>query len=263
MGDINFKNRIKNYFKFLYKNIKYKTNLDECINCTRELNSDIKNQIVLYGGRMTPDQSAEFTKSVTELIESYKKPFPSVELSFKDPQKLLVDTDGKFDPKITEINKDGYIDQYISVLDPANNILLDKKNLEDIKEKIILLSNYLNFSLNYIYESESKSDNGELSAYVKTLNKADLERLSKELEDFIQSISKLADLKIPKKSLLAQTADLLCTSRDVSLVTLNDASFKCDTYTEDFFSDEKNKNCINDNKVKRDVYRRKCSLQTI
>ena len=271
MGDINFKNRIKNYFKFLYKNIKYKTNLDECINCTRELNSDIKNQIILYGGAGTTIE--ELKKKIEQIIESNKTPYE--DLAFKSDPLIYNPVKNSLLPNLT-------IEQYTKdILDPKNNVLIRQKTLTDIKEKLTLLSDYLNLSLKYIFESESKSDNGELSAYVKNLNKADLERLSKELEDFIQSISKLADLNIPLQktpavvvspspavvvspspavvtpSILPEAAELLiiCALKYINISELN-----CDENEKnlDLLLEKNNTDCKDVRKTKRKEYVKKC-----
>jgi hypothetical protein len=254
MGDINFKNRIKNYFKFLYKNIKFKTNLDECINCTRELNLDIMNQNVLYGGAETTIEDLQ--NNIEKIIQSNKTSYE--DLAFKSDPSIYDIGTNSLKPGIT-------IEQYTSILDPTNNLLIRKKTLEDITEKLTLLSEYLNLSLNYIFTS--KSDNGELSSYVKNLNKEDLERLSSELENFIQNISKLADLKIPLQktppvvetppTISPEAGTLLetCALRNINISELN-----CDENEKnlDLLLEKNNTDCKDVRKIKRKEYVKKC-----
>lgn len=185
MKDKKFKNRIKKYFNFLYKNLKTKTNIDLCINYTHELNSDIMKQYLLYGGGGGGDIAPILSK-VTDIIESYKSN-QTIDLPFKNNQSYYSDPDKKiFKTEFT-------IDEYNQILDPSNNILIPQSYLKDILLKLQLLSDYFKISLEYIFESVNNGNAGNLTDL--NMKKEELEKLSLELDDFIKNIKSVVDLK--------------------------------------------------------------------
>jgi hypothetical protein len=179
MADKNYKNHIKKYFKFIYTNLKEGSNLNLSNTYMQELNSDINKQIILYGG----SNLNEITENIKKIIEHSKN--SPIDLIGKET--LYVTINGK-----KQLRTDVKLDEYISLLNPENHRLINKKNLEDIKIQAELLNEYLKLSIKYILDSEM--NNNYLSQSVKALNIENLKELSKQVDNFNTNISKLAGI---------------------------------------------------------------------
>ncbi len=199
MAEINFKNHIKNYFNFLYSNLKAKTNIDQCLKYTQQLHKRVKNQFVLYGGE-TP-QEEEFKNIINKYVEikkDYDKPFNTLSTSKpdiydQDTNQLKSDI---YDQDTQQLKPNLTPEQYariFDILDPTNNVLIPRQNLDNFIEKLKLLSDYTNISLEYIFKYQPNK--GELSEYVNGLDTENLKKLYSELDEFIKNISKLAEVK--------------------------------------------------------------------
>jgi len=196
MAEINFKNHIKNYFNFLYSNLKAKTNIDQCLKYTQQLHNRVKNQFVLYGGETPEEEFKNIIEKYVEIKKDYNdKPFDT--LSFKSNPDIYDQNTKQLKSDIydqdTKQLKPEYYARIFDILDPTNNVLIPRQNLDNFIEKLKLLSDYTKISLEYILKYQPNK--GELSEYVNGLDTENLKKLYSELDEFIKNISKLADVK--------------------------------------------------------------------
>jgi len=196
MAEINFKNHIKNYFNFIYSNLKAKTNIDQCLKYTQQLHNRVKNQFVLYGGETPEEEFKNIIEKYVEIKKDYNdKPFDT--LSFKSNPDIYDQNTKQLKSDIydqdTKQLKPEYYARIFDILDPTNNVLIPRQNLDNFIEKLKLLSDYTKISLEYILKYQPNK--GELSEYVNGLDTENLKKLYSELDEFIKNISKLADVK--------------------------------------------------------------------